>query len=123
MRYDGKRMRLKPFALIMKSRDGKNTKTITSDMAIFDLNEPLSFNVEPRRRAAQDQACPPRAERRIRDDKSNAGDLSDDMRIGPLTTVDYDDATQQITNRLVCRHPGPGHGGDRRRHADPASEG
>src|SRR5262249_49164845 len=45
VRYDGKRMRLRPFALIMKSRDGKNTKSITSDTAILDLNEPLSFNV------------------------------------------------------------------------------
>ncbi len=40
VRYDGKRMRLTPFALITKSRDGKNTKTITSDVAVFDLNEP-----------------------------------------------------------------------------------
>ena len=45
VRYDGKRMRMKPFLLITKSRDGKNTKTITSDVAVFDLNEPLSFDV------------------------------------------------------------------------------
>ena len=45
VRYDGKRMRLTPFLLITKSSDGKSTKTITSDVAVFDLNEPLSFNV------------------------------------------------------------------------------
>ncbi len=41
VRYDGKRIRLTPFLLITKSRDGKNTKTITSDRAVFDLNKPL----------------------------------------------------------------------------------
>ena len=48
VRYDGKRMRMKPFPLITKSSDGKNTKTITSDVAVFDLNEPLGFDVSSR---------------------------------------------------------------------------
>ena len=47
VRYDGKRIRLKPFLVISTSRDGKNTKTITSDVAVIDLNQPLGFNVGP----------------------------------------------------------------------------
>ena len=39
VRYDGKRIRLTPFLPITKSHDGKNTKTITSDRAVFDLNK------------------------------------------------------------------------------------
>ena len=97
MRYDGKRIRLKPFALISKSRDGKNTKTITSDVAVFDLNEPLSFNPNPEREPLKIKHAHLEPNVWIRDDKGTPRDPSDDMKIGPLTTVDYDEATQQIT--------------------------
>ena len=92
MRYDGKRMRLTPFALIMKSSDGKNTKTITSDRAVFDLNEPLSFNVNPDGEPLKIKHAHLEPNVEIRDDKGTPSDPSDDMRIGPLTTVDYDEA-------------------------------
>ena len=97
VRYGGKRIRFKPFALISKSRDGKNTKTITSDVAVFDLNEPLSLNphanAEPlkiKHAHLEPNVC-------IRDDKGTPSDPTDDMNIGPLTTADYDEATQQIS--------------------------
>jgi hypothetical protein len=105
VRYDGKRIRLKPFALISKSRDGKKTQTVTSDVAIFDLNEPLGFN--PNASGEPLKVVHARLEQNIwiRDDKSTPADLSDDMKIGPLTTVDYDEPTQQIsTNSYVVIH-------------------
>ena len=37
----------------------------------------------------------------IRDDKGTPRDPSDDMKIGPLTTVDYEESTQQITTELA----------------------
>ena len=43
VRYDGKRLRLKPFLVISKSRDGKKVQTITSDRAIIDLNQALEL--------------------------------------------------------------------------------
>ena len=47
VKYDGKRVRMAPFALIWKSRDGRGTKTVLSDEAVFDLNEPLGLNTNP----------------------------------------------------------------------------
>ena len=47
VRYDGKRIKLKPAAIIWRARDGSSTKTVTSDEAIIDFNQPLSFNVKP----------------------------------------------------------------------------
>ena len=125
VRYDGKRMRLKPFALITKSRDGKNTKTITSDVAVFDLNEPLSFNVNPDGEPLKIKHAHLEPNVRIRDDKGTPPDPNDDMKIGPLTTVDYDEAdpADHDRDRHVRRHPGSRHDDDRRRHADPAPEG
>src|SRR4029077_19864546 len=41
VRYDGKRLRLSPAAIIWRSRDGSSTKTITSDEARMDLNQSL----------------------------------------------------------------------------------
>jgi len=107
VRYDGKRMRLTPFALIMKSRDGKNTKTITSDRAIIDLSEPLSFNVNASGEPLKIKHVHLEPNVEIRDDKSTPGDRSDDMLIGPLTFLDYDDATHQITtdSHVVIRDP------------------
>jgi len=107
VRYDGKRMRLTPFALIMKSRDGKNTKTITSDRAIIDLSEPLSFNVNASGEPLKIKHVHLEPNVEIRDDKDTPGDRSDDMLIGPLTILDFDDATKQITtdSHVVIRDP------------------
>jgi hypothetical protein len=107
VRYDGKRMRLRPFALIMKSRDGKNTKTITSDVAVFDLNEPLSFNVSSSGEPLKIKHAHLEPNVEVRDDKSTPDDPTDDMKVGPLTTVDFDDATQQITtdSHVVINDP------------------
>jgi hypothetical protein len=96
VRYDGKRMRLKPFALIAKSRDGKNTKTVTSDVAVIDLNEPLSFDLSPEGQALKVKHAHLEPNVLIRDDKSTPADPRDDLRIGPLTTVDYDDTSEKI---------------------------
>ena len=38
----------------------------------------------------------------VRDDKGTPRDPNDDMKIGPLTTVDYEESTQQITTE--ARH-------------------
>ncbi len=100
VRYDGKRLRLTPFLLISKSSDGKSTKIITSDVAVFDLNEPLSFNVTSSAQPLKIKHARLEPNVWVRDDKGTPGDQSDDMKIGPLTTVDYEESTQQITTQL-----------------------
>ena len=97
VRYGGKRIRLTPFLLITKSRDGKNTKTITSDRAVFDLNKPLSFDVSSGREPLKIKHAHLEPNVCVRDDKGTPRDPTDDMNIGPLTTTDFEDSTQQIT--------------------------
>ena len=121
MRYDGKRIRLTPFLLISKSSDGKNTKTITSDVAVFDLNEPLSLQRDLGS-ANRSRSSTPISEPNVwvRDDKGTPRDPSDDMKIGPLTTVDYEESSQQITTQLdtYVVVQDPEYVGDRLRHGD-----
>ena len=64
VRYDGKRIRLKPFLAISTSRDGKKTKTITSDRAVIDLNQAAGFQHRSEWRSPQSQARSPGAQRR-----------------------------------------------------------
>ncbi len=51
VKYDGKRIRLKPFLAISTSHDGKKIQTISSDRAVIDLNQALGFNSDPARGA------------------------------------------------------------------------
>ena len=124
VRYNGKRMRMKPFLLITKSRDGKNTKTITSDRAVFDLNEPLGFDVSSGREPLKIKHAHLEPNVVIRDDKGTPRDPNDDMNTEPITTVDYEESTQQITTELDTHvvMQDPEMIDDRRRHGDAASQ-
>jgi hypothetical protein len=106
VRYDGKRMRLKPFLLIMKSHDGKNTKVITSDEAIIDLNAPLGFNANSDGEPLKIKHAHLEPNVRIRDDKNTPDDKTDDM-IGAVTYFDYDDPTRRITtdSHVIIQDP------------------
>ena len=83
VRYDGKRIRLKPAAIIWRAKDGSSTKTVTSEEAIIDLNQPLSFNAKPDSDPIVVKHA--RLERNvmIRDDRGTINDRSDDLLIGP----------------------------------------
>jgi hypothetical protein len=96
VKYDGKRLRMQPFALIWKSRDGKDTKTITSDVAVFDLNEPLGLNVTPHGETLKIKHARIERDVLITDDHGTPGVPGDDMHIGPLTAIEYDEPTQKI---------------------------
>jgi len=95
VRYDGKRVTMAPFALIWLSADGKSAKTVLSDRAVFDLNEPLSLNVNPSGNALKIKHAWIQENVLIRDNHGTP-DPSDDMNIGPLTAVEYDEPTLQI---------------------------
>ncbi len=91
IRYDGKRIRLKPAAIIWRAKDGSSSKTVTAEEAVIDLNQPLSFNSKPD--AGPIIVKHARLERNvmIRDDRGTVKDRSDDLLIGPLTWVEFDD--------------------------------
>jgi hypothetical protein len=96
VRYDGKRIKLRPAAIIWRARDGSSTKTMTAEEAIIDFNQPFSINLKPDAEPMVVKFA--RLERNvmIRDDRGTPADLSDDMVIGPLTWVEYDDNKLEI---------------------------
>jgi hypothetical protein len=107
VRYDGKRIKLRPFALITKSHDGKNTKTITGDLAILDMSEPLGLNLNPNGESPKIKHARLEGNVWVHDDKNTPNDPSDDMKVGPITTAEYDEPTQQIRtdSHVVIQDP------------------
>jgi hypothetical protein len=97
VRYDGKRIRLSPFLAISTSHNGKKTYIITADRAVIDLNQPLGFGAGPDGETLKVKHVRLEPNVEIHDNKSTPDDLADDMKIGPLTNLEYDDVTRQIT--------------------------
>ena len=95
--YGGKRIRLTPFVAISTSRDGKNTKIITSDRAVIDLNQPLGFGPGPDGETLKVKHVRLEPNVEICDNKGTPDDPTDDMKIPPLTNLEYDEPTQRIT--------------------------
>lgn len=97
VQYKGKRIRLKPFLAISTSRNGKKTQTITSDRTVIDLNQALGFSTDPNGEALKVKHVRLEPNVEIHDNKGTPNDPTDDMKIGPLTTLEYDELSQQIT--------------------------
>jgi len=96
---DGKRVEFSPFAMIMVSADGRSVKTVTSDVAKIELDKP--FDLAPKPGASGSlRVVHARLEGsvHIRDDKGTPGNPADDLRIGPLTWVEYDEPKLQINS-------------------------
>ena len=97
VRYDGKRIRLSPFLAISTSHDGKKIYVITADRAVIDLNQPLGFGAGPDGETLKVKHVRLEPNVVICDNKGTPNDLTDDMKIGPLRDLEYDEPTQQIT--------------------------
>ena len=93
---DGKQIHVWPFAMIWMSKDGKSRKTVTSDQAWIDLSQPF-MQVKPSTEPSKITHARLDGEVRLRDDKGTLEDLNDDLRVGPLARVEFDDATLQVT--------------------------
>jgi hypothetical protein len=91
---DGKQLRLTPFAIIWRSRDGKGLKTATSDQAIIDLDQPLGLN----KAGSAMKVLHARIEGNVvlRDDKGTHDNPIDDLVIGPEPYIEYDEHDLQI---------------------------
>src|SRR5437016_5902688 len=92
-RNEGKQYLFKPFALIWQSRDKKELKTVLADEAVIDLDRPLGLTVNkpgtPPLRIVHAQIT---GNVRIRDDRGTS-EPGDDLLIGPLPYVEYDEPT------------------------------
>ncbi|MGP0066005.1 MAG: hypothetical protein ACLQGP_20695 [Isosphaeraceae bacterium] len=108
VRYDGKRLKLKPFAMIIESADGKTHQTLTADRATLDMNQPVGLS-------SSRQGTEPmkilhaliEGDVRIRDDRGTPMNPSDDMNIREITHLIFDDGNQQITtdSHVVMQDP------------------
>jgi hypothetical protein len=93
---EGKRLEFKEIAVILKTRGGSSTKTITSEEARLDFNRRLGFDAKPD--ADPIAVTHARLERNvmIRDDRGTPNDPTDDMVVGPLTWIEYDAEKLQV---------------------------
>ena len=97
VKFDGKRVTLEPAAVVLRSPDGKSTKTITSERAVIDFNQSFGFNLnKPNSEPTTVKFARLEQNVTIRDDRGTPDDPSDDLVIGPISYVDYDDETLQI---------------------------
>ena len=92
---EGKQIRFSPFALIWRSRGKENLNTIMADEAYIDFDR--SFDLTP------SNGEPPRVvhamiegEVRIRDDKGTGELPGDDLLIGPLTHIEYNENEHKL---------------------------
>ena len=115
VRYDGKRIRLRPFLAISTSRDRKKAQTITSDRAVIDLNQALSFGTGPDGEALKVKHVRWEPNVVLHDNKGTPNNPKDDMTIGPLTNLEYDEPDPTDHHRLPCRHRRRRDGHQRRR--------
>ena len=93
---DGKRVLLKPFAIIWGGRDGKGLKTATSDEAVIDLDKAIGVVSGPGDSAMHVVHAQISGNVRIRDNKGTPDVLEDDLLIGPMPYVEYDEPSLQI---------------------------
>ena len=93
---DGKRVRLRPFAIIWGRRDGKGLKTATSDEAVIDLDKAIGEVAGPGDSAMHVVHAQISGDVRLRDNKGTPNILEDDLLIGPMPYVEYDEPSLQI---------------------------
>lgn len=97
VRYDGKRLKMKPFAMIIESKDGRKHQTLTADRATLDLSQPISLSSKQGNDAMKVTHALIEGNVCIRDDHGTPMNLSDDMNIGPMTHLVFDEEKQQFT--------------------------
>src|SRR5579864_494206 len=92
---EGKRYRFKPFAILWRSRDGRTLKTLTGDDAVADFDQPIDV-IKPGAKSGHVVHGVINGHVLMRDDRATPADRSDDLEIGPLTYVEFDEPTLQI---------------------------
>lgn len=94
---DGKQLRLKPFAVVLKSRNDQALMSASSDEAIVDLDQPFGMGNQ------SGTAMKITHVRLVGDVRFNAGqgtpDSTDDLAIGPLSAAELDVASLSIRSK------------------------
>ncbi len=93
---DGKQIEFSPFAAIWPTKENQGLRWVTSDTAIVDLDQP--FDLVPSAGSSNTlRVVHARIEGNVHlhDDKGTPNRV-DDLRIGPMTYMEYDEATLKV---------------------------
>ncbi len=106
IRYDGKRLKMKPFAMIWNSSDGKSHQMLTANRATLDMNQPVGLSNRQNNESVKVEHALIEGDVRIRDERGTPRNLADDMNV-TMNWVRYDEATQKITteSHVVFQDP------------------
>lgn len=94
---DGRRLVFSPYAVIWRARKGNNLNIAQGDRAFVDFDKPFDLG-KPGDEPAKVVHAMIEGEVRLRDDKGTRANPGDDLTIGPMTYLEYDDTTRQITS-------------------------
>lgn len=92
---DGKRALFSPFAVIIQSKDKKGMKTLRGNSATLDFDKPFDMS-KPEGEPAHIMHGQVDGDVLITDDQGTPANLADDLLIGPLTYLEYDEKKLQI---------------------------
>lgn len=100
LKSNGTQMVISPFALVAEAKDRQGHKTVTSERAILTFNQPYSLMPSKGpKEATRVVHAELIGDVRIRDDKGTLEDPKDDLLIGPLTGVEFDEKAMQVTTK------------------------
>ena len=112
VKYDGKRVIMSPFVIIGKGSGSKGLRALTCDRATLDLNQPTGINTKQSSGGIKVEHALLEGNVWIRDDHGTPETQADDLRIGPLTYADYDEARRLITSESHVHMEDPDHTAD-----------
>ena len=94
----GKTLHIWPFAMVWISSDGKSRKTATSDEAWIDMSQPMNLMGKPSTDPNKINHANLVGNVYLRDDKGTLENTLDDLRVGPMTHLEYDESKLQISS-------------------------
>jgi hypothetical protein len=92
----GQRIEFSPFAIIWGAKGKQNLNTLEGDLAYVDFDRPFDLVSKPGAESARIVRGMIEGRVRLRDDKGTRDNPGDDLTIGPLLSVSYDEATHRI---------------------------
>lgn len=91
-----RRIDFAPFAVISKSRGKQNLNTIQGTQAWVEFDKPFDL-AKPGDEPAKVVRARIEGEVRVRDDKGTRDNPGDDLTIGPMTWLEYNETTHELT--------------------------
>lgn len=96
VKFDGKRIEVKPAAMRLQSPKGGSTRSLTSQEARIDTSKPVGLSFKGDSEPMTVLRAVLEREVMVRDDRGTPDDPSDDLVIGPINQVEYDGVNQVI---------------------------